>query len=198
MSTPGNSIETNIGQILRNAAIQQARQYSGCESLEIAEMDSNFALGQVISRRMTLIVISGSELTILFKAHFKTSEGARLRRARDNTPPPDQAIAIAETTDCMKELTNLICGQICRTFQRNDLTLGMCIPLAMRGFYELYADYTHSEKPLTKFGQAWQITGDFGALVCTAYVEIANINALNNLQYLDEPPVNDDDEMEFL
>jgi hypothetical protein len=197
MAIPGTPVET-IGEILRNASLQQVRQFSGCESIEVRSMDSGFELGQVISRRMTLIVISGAEMSILLKLHFKSSEGARLRRIRPSTHTADEAATIAETTDCMKELTNLICGQICRTFQRNNLTLGMCIPLAMRGFYELYADYTPSEKPLKKFGQAWQLAGDFGTLTCTAYVEITDLNALTNLQHIDEAPVNDDEEMEFL
>lgn len=195
MAILGNPVD-NIGQILKNASLHQTRLLSGCDSVEVRAVATGFELGQVVSRRMTLIVISGTELSIFFKLHFNSREGSHLRRRKPLAS--GEADAVVETTDCMKELTNLICGQVCRIFQRNNLTLSMCIPLAMRGFYELYADYTPTEKPLTRFGQAWQLAGDFGSLTCTAYVEIADPSALHQLQYLDEPPVSDDDEMEFL
>jgi hypothetical protein len=68
----------------------------------------------------------------------------------------------------------------------------------MHGFYEIYADYTASDEILKKFGQAWRIKGDFGSLVCTAYVEIMEPKAVTNLQHLDEEASNDDGELEFL
>lgn len=198
MSAPDANVAATIGDIFRNASLQQTRQFTGCDSLQVLEMERGFELGQVISQQMTLIVVSGAEMSILFKIHFKNSECDRMRRIKFSDPLVEGAAAVTKTTDYMKELTNQICGRICRTFQRNNLTLGMCIPLSMRGFYELYADYAPSDGILKKFGQAWQISGDFGSLVCTAYVEITDIKAVSNLQHVDEQASNDDDELEFL
>lgn len=198
MSTLGTTVAATIGDIFRSASLQQARQFSGCDSLEVLEMEKGFQLGQVISPLMTLIVISGAEMSVLFKVHFKSSEGDRLRRIKFSDPSIDGEVAVAKTADYMKELTNRIGGHICRTFQRNDLTLGMCIPLSISGFYELYADYTPGDRFLTKFGEAWKITGEFGSLACTAYVEISNIKAVAHLQNIDEQAPDDDSELEFL
>lgn len=194
-----DNIRETINGIFRNASLAQTRQYSGCEALELVEMDNDYQLGQVVSRQMILIVISGAEMRVLFKIHFNHSEGDQLRRVKFRTDQStDERVAVAKTLDYMKELTNQVCGRICRIFQLNDLALGMCIPLSMHGFYEIYADYTASDEILKKFGQAWRIKGDFGSLVCTAYVEIMEPKAVTNLQHLDEEASNDDGELEFL
>ncbi|MES2824482.1 MAG: hypothetical protein V4732_12825 [Pseudomonadota bacterium] len=198
MLTVGTDIRSTIVGIFRNASLIQTRQFSGCEALELVELDDSFQLGQVLARQMILIVISGAELRILFKIHFNSSASDRLRRVKFRTPITDERIAAAKTLDYMKELTNQVCGRICRIFQRNELVLGMCIPLSMHGFYELYTDYALDDGKLKKFGDAWKINGDFGSLVCTAYVEIMEPTAVTNLQYVDEEVSNDDDELEFL
>lgn len=198
MLTVGTDTRSTIVGIFRNASLLQTRQFSGCEALEVKEMDDSFQLGQVLARQMILIVISGAELRVLFKIHFNNSESDRLRRIKFRNPISDERIAAAKTLDYMKELGNQVCGRICRVFQRNELVLGMCIPLSMHGFYELYTDYTLDDGKLKKFGDAWKINGDFGSLVCTAYVEIMEPAAVVNLQYVDEEVSNDDDELEFL
>jgi hypothetical protein len=193
-----HDIETIIGGIFKNASLAQIRQFSGCEALELDEMGDSFALGQVIARQMILIVISGAEMRLLFKIHFNNSEGDKLRRIKFSEPITDECVAAAKTLDYMKELTNQVCGKVCRIFQLNDLVLGMCIPLSMRGFYELYTDYSSNEGLLKKFGKAWQIKGDFGSFVCTAYVEIMNPEAVASVKILEEQASDDDGELEFL
>ena len=191
-------IGTTIGSIFRNASLVQARQFTGCDALELAEMESDFVLGQVVSRQMILIVISGAEMRVLFKIHFNDSEGNYLRRKKFSDQSTDEQVVAAKTLDYMKELTNQVCGRICRVFQLNDLSLGMCIPLNVHGFYELYTDYSVEDGMLKKFGEAWKIKGDFGSLVCTAYIEIMEPEAVTNLQHIEEQKSNDDDELEFL
>lgn len=198
MLTAGTNIKSTIVGIFQNASLAQARQFSGCEALELKEMDDSFQLGQVLARQMILIVISGAELRILFKIHFNNSESDQLRRIKFCAPITDERVVAAKTLDYMKELTNQVCGRICRIFLRNNLALGMCIPLSMHGFYELYTDYTPDDGKLKKFGQAWKINGDFGSLACTAYIEIMEPAAVTNMQYVDEEVSNDDDELEFL
>ncbi len=200
MLTAGvDNIGAAIGSIFRNASLVQTRQFSGCEALELVEMDDSFKLGQVVSRQMILIVISGAEMRVLFKIHFNNSESDQLRRVKFRDQSTDERVAAVKTLDYMKELTNQVCGRICRIFQLNDLALGMCIPLSMHGFYEIYSDYTPNNDILKKFGQAWRIKGDFGSLVCTTYIEIMEPTAVANLQYVEEQASNNDDgELEFL
>ena len=198
MTTAYTEISDVIGDIFRGATLAQVRQFSGCETLDLAEMAGDFELGRVLSRQMILIVISGPEMRVLFKIHFNNSEGAKLRQLKFQNHTTDESVIAANTLDYMKELTNQVCGRICRIFQRNNLVLGMSIPLSMHGFYELYTDYTPSDGLLKKFGKAWRIEGDFGVLACTAYVELMESVAVSSLEYIDEEPSNDDDELEFL
>ncbi len=197
MLTTDEDIETTIKGILRSASLVQTCQFTGCDALELVDMDSDYILGQVVSRQMILILISGTEMKILLKIHFNDSEGNSLRRKKFPDQPTDAQLVTAKTVDYMKELTNQVSGRICRIFQLNNLSLGMCIPLNMHGFYELYTDYTAEDGMLKKFGQAWKIKGDFGSLVCTAYVEIMEPAAVTHLQYTEEQKT-DDDELEFL
>ena len=199
MPTADKNIEALIGTILRNASLLQTRVFSGSETLEIGEMDEDFQLGQVVSRQMTLIVIAGPKMSIQFKIHFNRSEADKLRQIKFHQSVNEESTTSAKTMDYIKELTNQVCGRICRVFELNGQSLGMSIPLSMRGFYELYTHYDHHVGTFSKFGQAWRLNGDFGSLVCTAYVEITDTSVTSELKHLDELPTNDDDdELEFL
>ena len=108
----------------------------------------------------------------------------------------------------MKELSNQISGSICRIFEENKVSLGVSVPLCVSGFYEVYSDYTEKQTPLDKFGAAWGITGPFGDLHCTSYIEISQNEQLTNISFdpesnnplLDEEEEedDDDDDVEFL
>ncbi len=197
MLTDDTAIQAAICSIFRQASLQQMRQFSACPSLELVELDEAYALGQVVSRQMVLIVISADELLVTFKLLFNATEADRLRQLKFPHPEAEEDAKNALTLDYVKELVNQICGRICRVFQVNGLSLGMSIPLSMHGFYEIYTDYT-AGGALHKFSHAWRINGEFGSMICTAQVEITQPHAVDNLQILDEPTPNDDDELEFL
>lgn len=191
-------LNTVIGQVFKQATLLQMRQFTGCSPLDIADMQPGYQLGQVLARRITLIVISAPEITVIFKIHFNTEQAQYLRRLKFPDAGDEAAMAV-QNADYMKELTNQMCGRICRVFQQSQLALGMSIPLAMHGFYELYTDYTPSDSLLKKFGHAWQLQGDFGVITCTAQIDVVDANAVVNLQLEEEQTAADDEgEVEFL
>ncbi len=191
------SYQANMCSIFNNAAIVQARQFSGCAELELIKLPDDYSLGSVVSRRMVLVVIFADDVQITVRMLYNASEADRLRRVKFARLSDLGYLDASVTLDFMKELANQTCGCIARIFQLNQVILGISIPLSMHGFYERYTDYASQQGALHKFGHAWCIKGDFGSLVCTAQVEVTNPALVANLQFLEEPPLNNE-ELEFL
>lgn len=197
MHTEQPPYQAAMEHIFIHAALTQARQFSGCETLALAPLPDAYGLGQVVSRRMVLVVIFADDIQITVRILYNNSEADKLRRIKFARLSQLGYLDASVTLDFMKELVNQTCGCIARVFQLNQVSLGMSIPLSMHGFYERYTDYPQQQGALHQFGQAWCIRGDFGSLVFTAQVALANPALVGQLQCLEEPPINNE-ELEFL
>lgn len=194
MNPKTDTLESTINQIMRNASLAQLQNFAGLENSKLVDINDTFTIGQVLSDQMILMAISGDDLRITFKLHYKQGETSQLlKKGVSCTEPDDLQTGL---TDYMKELNNQICGKICRDFAKQKINLGMSIPLRLRGFYEAYSDYSRERSPLIKFGDYWKIIDDFGAVYVTTYVEISNASRLRNIR--SDIPENNDQGMEFL
>ncbi len=194
MSAKTTTLESTINVIMRNASLAQVKNFAGLSNPELIEIDDQYTIGQVLSDQMILMAISGEDLRITFKLHYKQGDTIKLLKKEEADINSEDTVN--ELTDYMKELNNQICGKICRDFAKQKISLGMSIPLRLRGFYEAYSDYTYEPSPLLKFGDFWKVCDEFGAIYVTSYVEISNASRLRMLR--SDVSHNNDQGMEFL
>lgn len=198
MTQQDNDLKQQLKRALRAASSKQLEQFTGKEGFRVDELHSHFQLGQVLNDQMILLVISGDDLRMTIKIHYKRSHALSLaKHPFDCDNDDDLQIQIV---DYMKELSNQVCGRVCRTFAKHNVHLGMSIPLKLRGFYEVYSDYSDAITPLFKFGDFWQVSNAQGKFFFTSYTEIINLNNLYDIEFdTNEDQQKDDTQgLEFL
>ena len=202
MTDQDNNLKQQLKRALRIASSQQLEQFTGKVGFKIDELHSRFQLGQVLSDQIILLVISGDDLRMTIKIHYKRSHVLSLAKYPFDFVNDDELQL--KIVDYMKELCNQVCGRVCRIFAKRDIHLGMSIPLKLRGFYEVYSDYHDATSPLFKFGDFWQVSNTQGSFFFSSYIEIVNLNTLYGITFdtdedIDKNEQQDDSQgLEFL
>lgn len=162
--------QQHMSQVLRTTSIEQIEQFVGGATSSAVDIDY-YTPGQVLANELVLLTISGPELQLLVKIHFNYQQiRSRFRSRVSHASAP----LSRQDVDFIKELGNQFCGAICRKLASQDIMAGLSIPLSTRGYYEIYADYTHKTSPFIKFGEGWGLEGDFGTLYFSCYSELSN------------------------
>lgn len=187
------SLRENLLDLLRKVSIAQTNQYFNCADVELVPSPANHALGQVLKRYIVMILLTGSDVRMVFKVHFNPEQ---IRAYCQSTGGKTENLTDKHLVDYMKELCNQIGGRASRLFQSQGISIGMSIPLCTRGIYEIYADYQEKSGVVNKFGGFWRLNGPFGFLYCSCYVELLAAEPLKNIHYVDEH--SDEGELDFL
>lgn len=159
------SPKENLLDLLRKVSVVQANQYFNRDDVELIQSPENHVLGQVLKRYIVMILLTGSEIRMIFKVHFNPEQMRAYRQSSGGKP---EDLTDKHLLDYMKELSNQIGGRACRIFQSHGISLGMSIPLCTRGIYEIYADYQEKSGVINKFGDFWCLNGPFGFCIAAA------------------------------
>ena len=122
---------------------------------------------QILAHWMALILVSGSNLKITFKAHFATHLAKNL--AAPIYGKSTEELSDEQSLDFMKEFCNLSAGSIKRVLLNIEQKTGVSIPVVTRGFDELF--FSTSSLP-NVFADAWTLTCALGQLHCSAVIEL--------------------------
>ncbi len=191
-----SALKARMGALYREAALSPLSHFAASQQLAIKPLDAD-RLGMPLADNMVLMSLSGPDLQLLFKLHFTHAQA----HSRLSPPQAVEASLLCQplpqkSIDYMKEIANQICGLLCRQFVNQGVFVGLSVPLYVRGYYDIYADYTDKNTPLLKFGDGWTLEGPFGELACSTYTEItgdAGAASLLNITFNDE-----NDDIEFL
>ena len=189
----GQSFKNSLLEVLRKVSLAQTNQYFESADVALETAPPNRALGQVLKRFIVTMLLTGSDIRLTFKVHFNPEQVRAFRLARGGKA---QDLTDKHLLDFMKELGNQIGGRASRVFQNNAIALGMSIPLCTRGIYEIYADYQEKNGVVVKFGDFWGLSGPFGILYFSCYVELMAADQFKVLEYIDEQ--SEEGELDFL
>jgi hypothetical protein len=173
----------SLRQLLRDVSVAQASQYFDGEPVRLISAPEKYQLGQVLKTHIVMVLLTCAELRIAFKVHFNYAQVRSYRRAHGHS---DEKMSDKQIVDFMKELCNRMGGQVCRVFDARNMGMGMSVPLATRGIYEIYADYQSKEGASTRFGDFWSLDGSFEDLYCSCYVELMMKTDFSNIKSTDE------------
>ncbi len=123
----------------------------------------------VFGHRMSLIMVSNAAIRVTFSAHFNEEETQELLRLRlknqAGTFPTEQVL------DYFKEYCNVVAGALKVDLKNAGLETGISLPLATRGFDELFFPPVDSHHV---FAHHWAIHHPFGSFHCTVRYQILN------------------------
>lgn len=189
-------LKDKIKSLVRHAAEDRVRKHTAENEFKLIDVDDRIA-GQVLGNWMSLILITGSSLKITLKLHFSHKDIKKLILPIYRKKSVDE-ISDQQSMDFVKELCNLSAGFIEQTFEHNNISLGISLPLGTRGFYEVFSDYKPADYPIVKYHDLWCLNYQDISILGTAMFEISDAKALENfLNYDDQSQEEDDDEGEF-
>ncbi|SDH72161.1 hypothetical protein [Propionivibrio dicarboxylicus] len=189
-------IKEKLSELVRYASITRAKTQANAESVVIGEMESSFQSGRILAPHMAFILISGETIRITFKAHFSIRSAKRLAFRIYGGASAEQ-IRERQAIDFVKEYTNLVAGNLVTRLSNVGVEVGISLPLATSGFYEVFADYIDKQIPTVACSDFWELDVDGYKLYCSAQYEFLSIERLAKLAdvVVEEE---DDEEMDFL
>ena len=190
------NIKDKLKDVIRQAAESRTRVHARDDNFTLLEISENIQIGQIQGNWMSLILITGEPLKITLKLHFSHNDIKVLIQPFYGAQSCSE-ISDKQSMDFVKELSNLIAGYLEQAFLGMNIPLGISLPLATRGYYEIFSDYSPSEHPIIKLSDLWTIENEDIKIVGSVLIEITNTNALNSLLDYETATSEDDDEGEF-
>ena len=166
--------------------------------VDVRSLDPGFLPGRILASNMVFILISGEAVRFTFKVHFDTRP-ARVLACRIFGKASPEEITERQAIDFFKEYANLVAGNMVALLGDSGIALGISLPMATRGFYEIFADYTEKEEPMLAGADFWQIRIGGQTLHCSVQFEVLDHERL--AQLAGKPlgcDVADDGEVDFL
>ncbi len=130
--------------------------------IENLEKEDDFIYGQW----MSLILLVGPSLQITLKAHYFNKAVHNILHKNFEFQSKISANMIM---DFMREFLNLASGEIKASLAKHNISIGLSLPLITRGFDEVLFSDQIVDRAINDW---WQFKSDFGAIICSAEIEI--------------------------
>ena len=191
-------IKDKIKEMVRQSALMRIGDQTRQEGFQLVEIADQHSPGEVLGNWMSIILVTGDAMRLTLKLHFSRQDAKAISYAVYGEKSPE-GVSDAKAVDFVKELSNLMAGCIVQNFESMNIPMGISLPLSTRGFYEVFADYAHTESPLIRYSDLWRLEHDGQAINGTVMVEISNPNALDAICDFElSQDDSDDSEFDFL
>lgn len=191
-------VKEKLRELVRYAALSRMKTHAGCEDVEQVELSADFRPGQILANNMVFILGSGESVRMTFKVHFN-GDDAKSLAFRVFGGESASNISIQRAVDYFKEYCNLVIGSAVAILEQLDIGLGISLPHATRGFYEVFADYKEQQLPFIIYNDFWSLQVNQMTVYCSVVLEILDAKKLEKLVGFEfSESENSDDEMDFL
>lgn len=165
---------TSLKSLLREISLEAVRHQLKLQSAQIQELPSEKI---ILGHWMSLALLASSEMRVIFKVHFNTSalpDGIRIPKAEDSKT------TVRLMQDLMNEYCNLVIGLLKRSLLRSGLGAGVSLPVALRGFDEVY--FANEEGQALKLDR-WCIDSTDFSFCCSVQFEFLDASKLQEIDF---------------
>ena len=175
--------------LIRNISRSRLTQQGLAEDVQVLDLEFQ---PLVYSHWMAIILVTGKQIKITFKTHFKTRNAQLLAAPLFGIPPHE--VSTDQATDCMREYCNLTAGGIKRALL-NHIETHLSLPIITRGFDELFFAMNKSRASLEDH---WILAYRDNQIICTSSVEWLEQVDLSGLDENQDSGAENTTEVEFL
>lgn len=186
-------IKSRFTDIIRQVSLLRMKAYSENDDFKLKEASKYNPHGYVFANYMAMIIIAGQSVKITFKTFFNHQDSEPIARYLYNTDTVDHHRSL----DVIKEYCNLAAGYMKKVLVENDIQVGISLPIATRGFNEVFWDVDESKDKIT-FEDCWQLVSSKSSLHCSYQLEVLDVDKLNSFTNLVVEEEQDDDDYDFL
>lgn len=190
-----SDIKKKFGEIVRYVTLSRMRSYTNCDDFSVVELSTNnIPHGYVFANQMSMIIVAGQAVRVVFKAHFNHRDSKPLARRLYGIDEVDDA----RSRDVMKEYCNLTAGFLKKICIENDVPVGISLPVVTLGFNQVFSDLEGEDKKIV-FDDCWKLVYADSDIICSCRVDIHNVETIQKfLQFNTEETDDDEDEFDFL
>jgi len=173
-----NEIEIKVKELVRFVTLQGIKEHTQNEDIiinEVAGVDHH----QMLAPWMGLILISGPSIRITMKCHYLSENGKFF--AQKSLGKKISEISFSQVQDYIKEYCNLCAGKIKKIFADNNLDIGISLPLAVRGFDELFFYDKNTRNAPGYCQDYWSLITEDKFLLLSSIIEIYNEDDMNKI-----------------
>jgi CheY-specific phosphatase CheX len=173
-----NDIEIKVKELVRFVTLQGLKEHTQNIEVSINEIPG-VDHHQMLAPWMGLILISGPSLRITMKCHYTSDNGKFF--AQKVMGKKSSEISFSQVQDFIREYCNLCGGKVKKIFSDSNLDTGISLPLALRGFDELFF---YDKKTLDTPGYSqdyWSLECENHFFILSSIIEIYNVSDINKL-----------------
>jgi CheY-specific phosphatase CheX len=194
-NAPFSDFKLKFGEIIRHVSLTRMHLYTDNDDFAIEEIADAVPHGYVFANSMSVIVVAGKSLRVVFKTHFNHKDAKPIAKRLYGKEEIDDW----QSFDVMKEFCNLSAGFLKKICIEQDVPVGISLPVVTLGFNEVFSDMQGLEQKMI-FEDCWKLIDTQSTITCSCHVDVFEPKALENLmEYaMTEAEANNDDEYDFL
>lgn len=149
-----------LAGIIRSASLSRIRNLASRDDVELFQPPAGRL---VYAHWMSLILVSGKDVRITFKAHFDSRSATGFAARVYGSEKVTQARAV----DFFREFSNLTAGRVKAILAENNIQVALSLPALARGFDEVYY-----RAPEDSMSDAWGLRSGHHSVICSAHIEV--------------------------
>lgn len=183
--TSSNDSISHLLSVIRDSSVSRMKNLSKRDDIYLSEVPHKPI---VYAHWMSFILLSGSSLRVLFKAHYQ-SEAAKGFAAK-SYDSSKKDVTKPQALDFFREFCNLTAGNIKLVLFDSDVKVGISLPILARGFDDIF----YPRDTASTF-DSWALNCQDEKVYCSTDIEV-----LENFALRDDLPQNEANEgnVEFL
>lgn len=148
--------------------------------------------GPYLGYWLGLILVSGPGCRIVFKCFFSAEDVKKVAANVYAKKPED--IPLRQSHDFIREFCNLTAGGLVKLFGNQGVSLGISLPIIIRGFDDIFYDAVSDS--IQSYEDIWSVSDGDSSFVFGALVEIIDPEVFSNVNF--NMPDETSDEVDFL
>ncbi len=158
---PSKFVQTRLKKLFREKSVMALTKMSQKSNILVKDTISDL---KVMGHWMALISISADHFHITFKIQFSMDTARNLVAKSDKS-----TISNSYAKDFIRELCNVIGGDIKFAFVQNNMDVGISLPLLCRGFDDLF--FASSERK-SSMSDRWSLVHNENIIYCSSVMNI--------------------------
>ncbi|MEO5969484.1 MAG: hypothetical protein ABIQ95_06120 [Bdellovibrionia bacterium] len=165
-----------ITSLIKLASLSQLKSFTQIEDLQIEEPTNNEF--PIRGHWMAVILLKGTEIKIIFKAHFMTKNATALTSNIRKFESEEKLVT--QALDFIKEYCNMTVGAIKRVLGEQDISSGVSLPAIIRGFDDIFSDRADGKE---SFAPCWTLKNQTTQIDCSAWFEIYEVDSFAGFNF---------------
>ena len=187
------NLKEKIKEIVRQVSVSRMQMLIDSDAYRISESSAYHPHGYVFANKMSLIIVAGKALKMVFKVHFNKADSCNVAKYMYG----DERITEQQANDAMKEYCNLTAGYLKKICVDHNTPVGISLPVVTSGFNEVFNESSETDFA-NRVEDCWELGDGISNFSCSYQADILEEDDLNGLLAFEVEEEEEEGEFDFL